>query len=67
MPDPEPSAEDTNDLPLLWTNMPYRLKDGKIQWLEEAKSPREVGWYDVKAQIEHERCVQLVSTYNAID
>src|SRR5271156_4440984 len=57
MPNPESAVEDTNDLPLMWANTPYRLKEGKIQWFEEAKSPREVGWYDEKAQIEHERCV----------
>ena len=60
VPDRESPIEETNELPILWANTPYRLKDGKIQWLEEAKSPREAGWYDEKAQIEHERCVQLV-------
>ena len=52
--------ETTNDMPLMWATTPYRLKDGKIQWLEEAKTPREVQRYDEKAQIEYERCVQLV-------
>ena len=53
--------ETTNDMPLMWATTPYRLKDGKIQWLEEAKSPKELQWYDEKAQIEYERCVQLVN------
>ena len=60
MPGPESPVEETNDLPLMWATTPYRLKDGKIRWLEEAKSPREAGWYDEKAHLEHERCVQLV-------
>ena len=62
-PVPSTEADDlegTNDMPLMWATTPYRLKDGKIQWLEEAKTPREVQWYDKKAQIECERCVQLV-------
>jgi hypothetical protein len=58
---PESAVEETNDLPLMWATTPYRLKDGKVRWLEEAKSPREASWYDEKAHIEHERCVQLVS------
>jgi hypothetical protein len=59
-PHPESAVEEISDLPLIWANTPYRLKDGKVQWLEEAKSPLEAVWYDEKAQIEHERCVQLV-------
>src|SRR5947207_5220225 len=54
-PVPSTEADDlegTNDMPLMWATTPYRLKDGKIQWLEEAKTPREVQWYDKKAQIE---------------
>jgi hypothetical protein len=61
---PNPNADDTetntNDMPLMWALTPYRLKDEKIEWLEESKTPREVQWYDENAQIEHERCVQLV-------
>lgn len=63
MPNPETEAEEaeaTNDTPLMWSTIPYPLKEGKIQWLEEAKTPREVQSYDEKAQIEYERCVQLV-------
>jgi hypothetical protein len=52
--------EATNDMPLMWATTPYRLKDGKIQWLEEAKTPMEVQWYDEKAQAEYKRCVQFV-------
>lgn len=47
-------------MPLMWATTPYKLRQGKIQWLEQAKSPREVEWYDTKAQIEYERCVELV-------
>jgi hypothetical protein len=61
---PNSESEDleaTSEMPLMWATTPYCLKDGKIQWLEEAKTPREVQWYDQKAQIEYERCVQLVT------
>ena len=61
---PNPQTEDveaTDDMPLMWATTPYRLQDGNIQWLEDAKTPREVQWYDEKAQSEYERCVQLVS------
>ena len=54
------SPEETPDMPTLWMSAPYKLKDGKIQWLEEAKSPGEASWYDKKAQTEYERCVHLV-------
>ena len=57
---PEAETDETNDTPLVWATAPYQLKDGKIQWLEESKTPKEVQWYDEKAQIEYERCVQLV-------
>ena len=62
------NAEDaeTNDMPLMWATTPYRMKDGKIQWLEESKTPREVHWYDEKAQTEHERCVQLVRSLSRL-
>lgn len=54
------TTEETNDMPLIWASTPYKLNEGNIQWLENSKSPREVQWYDEKAQIEYERCVQLV-------
>lgn len=60
MSNPDAEVGVTNDIPLMWATTPFRLKDGKIQWLEECKTPREVQWYDEKAQIEYERCVQLV-------
>jgi hypothetical protein len=56
------NADDlSTDMPLIWATTPYKLKDGEIQWLKDAKSPREVTWYDDKAQTEYERCVQLVT------
>jgi sugar lactone lactonase YvrE len=60
MPISDAKAEETNDMPLIWASTPYKLNEGNIQWLEDSKSPREVEWYDEKAQIEYERCVQLV-------
>jgi hypothetical protein len=61
MTDPESPEPDTNDMPVMWSATPYKLHHGKIQWLEDAKSQRQVEWYDAKAQIEHERCIQLVT------
>jgi hypothetical protein len=61
--DPE-TIESSNDIPLIWANTPYRLKDGMVQWLEDAKSPGEVRWYDEKARVEYERCVQLVYPFH---
>jgi hypothetical protein len=68
MPTAEDSEEEeSNEIPLMWTTTPYRLRDGQIQWLEDAKSPREVQWYDEKAQIEYERCVHLVPRSLSVD
>ena len=49
-----------DEIPLIWATAPYKLKEGKIQWLEESKSPEQTQWYDSKAKMEYERCVQLV-------
>jgi hypothetical protein len=63
MPDPDAPVEDTEEMPLIWAITPYRLNDGKIQWLEEAKSEREAQWYDEKAQIESERSIRMVHPF----
>jgi hypothetical protein len=60
IPNSETESDETKDMPLIWASTPYKLKEGGIQWLEDSRSPREVQWYDEKAQIEFERCVQLV-------
>jgi hypothetical protein len=60
IPNSETDSDETKDMPLIWASTPYKLKEGGIQWLEDSRSPREVQWYDEKAQIEYERCVQLV-------
>lgn len=62
----EPNSQevdgDTNEMPLMWATTPYKLKNGHVQWLEESTSPNHTQWYDTKAKIEYERCVQLVLT-----
>ena len=60
MPAPGSKPDANVDMPLMWTTSPYRLRDGKIQWLENAQTPREAQWYDDNARIEYERCVELV-------
>ena len=61
LPNTNNNIEDiSTDMPLIWETTPYKLQDGQIQWLKDAKTPQDVTWYDEKAQIEHERCVQLV-------
>jgi hypothetical protein len=60
MPKLDDTEDISTDMPLIWATTPYKLRDGEIQWLKDAKSPRETTWYDDKARIEHERCVQLV-------
>ena len=52
--------EETGNMPIIWASTPYILKDSKIQWLEEAKTPAEAQWYDEQARSEYERCVHLV-------
>ena len=64
VPDTTKPDENPDDMPVIWASAPYKLKDGKIQWLDEAKSSSEVQWYDGKAIIEHERCVQLVNPHH---
>jgi hypothetical protein len=60
---PEQGGTETDGVPLIWATTPYRLEDGKIQWLEEAKTPKEMQLYDKRALREYERCVELVCSF----
>jgi hypothetical protein len=43
-----------------WACTPYNIRDGNIQWLQDPKSPGQTRLHDAKAQMEHDRCVDLV-------